>query len=1234
MNIITTARATFFIIGLLLSGFASAMAEPAPGSLVPGRFIVKLTPEARFSLLKGALGSGESLGPLTTAIFGTGLVGSAKFDRYLLFASRDGTVDANYIRSLLGPNNVEAIEQDRFIEFFDFPTDSLFSQQWYLFNSGQSYVGINRIDGLGNDQQVQKFGTPGMDIRLNQIYAAPPAVSSRVVVAIIDSGVDLLHPELQGRIWRNLDEIPSNGIDDDHNGYVDDTAGYDISGDTLSFFDIRGDNDPTDIFGHGSHLAGIVAARLDDRGIVGVAPEAEIMAVKIRPNATNAVGAAGIIYAVANGANVINISWGTEFESLILREAIDFARANGVFVAISTGNSGSDKRFFPAAFDSAFAVGASDSRGFVTDFSTFGSHIDIVAPGLDILSIRAAGTDMFESVGEPGVRIVGPDSLYYLSDGTSMSAPVVAGAAALILSLRPSLLLNELETILRIGATDIIDPLNNGSNYPGVDSISGFGRLDIASALFLTSQGGAHIVSPVSRNRHTGQLAVQIAGLAGYSSGWQLFLSVGAGNTNWQEIASGATMPQDSIAYQITDYPGSLNGSINLKLVDDFGKQHLVQFLYVSDNKAELLSPLAGEEHRDFVQIRTNCFGPDYDSLQVSFAFGGSEQLIFSSTGEFFDSLTSVWGASGLTPGQYTLILRGFFSSGQIVDSAGIILSSSFALGWPQTLSGRGALSPVVADLDNDGTMELIMGTSFGLHVFHPDGSNVDGFPALPQTDMRCLPAIYDIDGDGFQEIIIVNGEGIWAFNHDGSIVASLDPSIVWPQFNRTGLLSFGYPNPTITQLGSADDSAIVLVNDQGTMLAYTFDGLPYFRSLEGFFTSLNPNPSGSFFFGGNSVAAADLTGDGQREVVLTYSAVGPTGGVGLFEGRTGQPAFDRPASHVIRATVVYGTVLADLNGDNLNEIITTGYDSAGTRNIWVKTLGEVDLPGWPRPLPELDGWRGAYPMVADLDLDGVPEILVTFFEFEISSLYVFRADGSPYLVREGRPLGELYNRSLVFGVPIVANLLGDDHPEIILRSGHILPGTGTEQVHILDFTGSLVDGYPIDTPARPNQVFSTIYAPLVDDLDGDGLVELILVSDALQLLVWDFEASSKGGKNRGRLFMDNLNSSIAPPTDVVTDVDDDDPSGLLPTQFVLAQNYPNPFNPTTTIMLDIPRRTHVTVNVFNILGQNVATLLDREMTAGRYSVRFDGEGLASGIYFYRMVTKESTLTRKMVLLK
>jgi hypothetical protein len=163
--------------------------------------------------------------------------------------------------------------------------------------------------------------------------------------------------------------------------------------------------------------------------------------------------------------------------------------------------------------------------------------------------------------------------------------------------------------------------------------------------------------------------------------------------------------------------------------------------------------------------------------------------------------------------------------------------------------------------------------------------------------------------------------------------------------------------------------------------------------------------------------------------------------------------------------------------------------------------------------------------------------------------------------------------------------------------------------------------------------VFSTAFAPLIDDMDGDGLVELALVGEGMSVFIWDFEASSDNGRNAGRLYYDNLNSGVAPPGQVVTDADESTPAGL-PRAFRLHQNYPNPFNPRTAISFEIGRRQPVKLEVFNVLGQRVATPVDQELPPGSHTVEFSAEDLASGVYLYRLTAGDNQSTRKMVLLK
>ncbi len=1228
----------FFTVSIL--AVISVSAQDHTG-YVPGKYIVKLKEGVRPTLPAFALDRGDQIVPVSALEVDVDLEGSNDWKRVYTYCSNSLSLSVSDITTTLGADNIEWIEQDSYLEFFEYPTDSLFSHQWYLHNIGQEYFSIERVPGAYNDILTVASGTVGADVALDNYYQSPTQEKNRVVVSIVDTGLDYLHPELQGRIWHNPDEIPWNNIDDDHNGLIDDTVGYDVSGDLFNFFNPVGDMDPTDHDGHGTHLAGIVGANADGRGVVGIAPTVELMGVKIRPNATSTVGAAGIVYAVNEGAQVINISWGTPFESSILHEAILFARRNGVLVCIAPGNTGDNTRFYPAAFDSTFVVAAGNSDGYETDFSTYGAHIDIVAPGQDILSLRASGTDMYSDprVKEPFVRIIGDDSLYYLADGTSMATPVVVGAAALLLSLRPELSLNRLQELILLGADDMLDPRNQGDNLPGPDTLSGWGYINIDASIALLENGSVYITTPVNRTRHTGGIPIRIASVGDYTGGWTLEYSVGVGSVDWQWLATGDFVPADSLIYLFDD--PTVEGFLNFRLTDMYGLSSQITVVHSRQNRLDLVSPSLGQEVDYTIPIIGSAYGPGFDSLAIFVqAQNSSSEWLFSSTGEFFDSLIFDWSVSGTDTGLFRILLFGYFDDGIVLDSVTISVKSAFSTGFPTSYGGPAGITPVCCDLNRDGTNEVAVATSAGLYLFRGDnGQLLPGFPFMADRDMRCVPAVYDFDGDGEDELIGTNAEGIYIVNYDGTPVF---PDTLLRCYTGQIPYEYAYPNPTISKLrvasesGATPDSGLMIINKLGEILAYRFNGDPYFFGLGGLFAQFSDRISFSYGIGGGSspfVTATNLNGDDDLEVVASYTSPYPFTGLGIFSGTDGQPAFDMDEPTIIHASYIYGTTLADLDGDDLPEIITAGFDNEGRMWIWAKTHGTNDLLGWPFQFTEVQSWIGSYPVVADLDLDGIPEILITFFEYDVAALYIFNADGTAYVERDGRPYGEAFSLPVTFGTPGVANLVGDDYPEIIFRSGYILPGTGPEQLHILDHNAVPLEGWPKKTPARVGQVFSSRFAPLVDDIDSDGLVELAIFSDGSDLLVWDFEASIDEGRNRSRFLVDNYNSGYRRFGRIVTDVNETG-TRLLPTSVTLQQNYPNPFNPTTEISFTLSRKEEVEINVFNILGQQVVQLVHDDLSAGKYTVEFDGAGFASGVYFYRLTAGNTDIARKMLLVK
>jgi hypothetical protein len=252
-----------------------------------------------------------------------------------------------------------------------------------------------------------------------------------IVVAVVDSGVDYTHPDLDDNIWRNAGEIAGNGIDDDRNGYIDDIRGWDF---------VASDNNPMDLHfdGHGTHIAGAIAAERNNFGITGVAYNAKIMPVRVLPafgigNPNNV--AAGIRYAADNGANVINLSFKKDDDTFNqLTDAIQYANNKGSVVVMAAGNSGGIQPVYPASNADSWgiAVGSIDVRGRMADSSNRGGSrpLDyLVAPGVEIVSTT-------------------PDEDYELRSGTSFATPHVAGVAALVLNANPTLTPAQVEYIL------------------------------------------------------------------------------------------------------------------------------------------------------------------------------------------------------------------------------------------------------------------------------------------------------------------------------------------------------------------------------------------------------------------------------------------------------------------------------------------------------------------------------------------------------------------------------------------------------------------------------------------------------------------------------------------------------------------------------------------------------------------------------------------------------------------
>jgi subtilisin family serine protease len=276
-----------------------------------------------------------------------------------------------------------------------------------------------------------------------------------IVVAVVDTGVDYKHSDLNGNIWVNTKEIAGNNKDDDGNGYIDDVRGWDF---------VNNDNDPMDLQGHGTHVAGTIAAENNGFGATGVAPNAKIMPLRVLDASGNGSVldvAAGIRYAADNGAKVINLSLGTDISTPAQASAIKYAADKGVVVVSAAGNEGQSQPGFPARYASHFgiAVGAVNKNNQMASFSDLSGKLPldyVDAPGVGIYSTFLGNT-------------------YKSMSGTSMASPHIAGVAALVLSANPNLTPVQVERILTKTANSTVVQSANvtATQNSSVDTLTG-----------------------------------------------------------------------------------------------------------------------------------------------------------------------------------------------------------------------------------------------------------------------------------------------------------------------------------------------------------------------------------------------------------------------------------------------------------------------------------------------------------------------------------------------------------------------------------------------------------------------------------------------------------------------------------------------------------------------------------------------------------------------------------------
>ena len=455
---------TFFILLIVLLGVTKASGQPSldpakanrsiKGEYVTNAVWVKLkathagmlgTSNGRVASLPGVTTSRPLVPGATRPSARRGPVNqTVDISRYhLLTLDSDQTVEGA-IQSLVNTGLFDAVEPVPANRPLLTPNDTYFNLQ--------SYLSLIKA-------------TDAWDLASNE---------DQMVIGIVDTGGDITHPDLAGKLF--IDPLdPVDGIDNDGDGYKDNNRGWDFSGDfaaqvgTPGFI---GDNDPSvpkaGLFGHGTMVGGCAAAATNNStGIASVGKGAKLLFTKHYSDDqdANAGGYSsntylGVLYAATHGARIINCSWGSYNPSTIAQDIINYVTLDlGCLVIAAAGNSNVEAPIYPASYDNVLSVGASTVNDDRAGFSNYGRKLDLVAPGENILTTQFKDTYVYDS-------------------GTSLSAPVVAGAAALVWAQHMDYTPHQVAEQLRVSSDPSIYDRNPGYLYK-----LGHGRLDVLAAM-------------------------------------------------------------------------------------------------------------------------------------------------------------------------------------------------------------------------------------------------------------------------------------------------------------------------------------------------------------------------------------------------------------------------------------------------------------------------------------------------------------------------------------------------------------------------------------------------------------------------------------------------------------------------------------------------------------------------------------------------------------------------------
>jgi hypothetical protein len=543
-----------------------------------------------------------------------------------------------------------------------------------------------------------------------------------------------------------------------------------------------------------------------------------------------------------------------------------------------------------------------------------------------------------------------------------------------------------------------------------------------------------------------------------------------------------------------------------------------------------------------------------------------------------------------------------------------ITTNPSLESGWP--LLGGEAMygSPIAVDVDLDGDYEVLVGSG-EIYCWNHDGTELLDGDGDPRTDGVLAPegtggyrssvAVGQLDDDIYPEMVApawgdVNPDGnptyeVWAWNaEDGT------PLDGWPRTTSKKC----WATPCLADLDHDGIDEVIVPCANGYLYVWNADGTG-FLNPDGTFKNLHAQ----WDYG--SAAVADIDYDHDLEIVVpsrsdSVYALNPDG-----TSVTGWPVN-------LDAQVRTSIAIGDVNNNGYLEVVA----GTGGDNVYLLTDDGQVFPNWPKNCPMNADDFTSSPTLADLDGDGDLEIILVSSEEKV---YVWTWEGDTFPGDWPQPMGsgEGFEKR---GSASVGDIDGDSEMEIVV-------GSRNGKIYAFDPDGTIIPGWPIQTDAE------IASSPALRDLDNDGDTEVIVSGLDSWVYVWDVDGNYDDGDGVqwGCFRHDNRRSGFY-AYELEVGVDND--SSWQVSRATLEQNVPNPFNPVTTIAYSVPDDgAEIELAVYNVAGVKVKTLVKGRVPGGPGSVVWNGtdsrgEDVASGVYFVRLIAPETTLTRKVVLLK